>query len=201
LDERELLRAVYQSIEWERLYGLAPDASREDVDELFRRLREAMDRAGMVGPPNAPDASDAPGVPPYQSVIVYCDGASSGNPGPAGIGVVVTAPDGTELRSWGAPVGRATNNVAEYQALLAALRSALEVEARRVEVRSDSELLVRQINGEYRVKNPALKELHEEATELLGRFEKWEARHVSREQNAKADKIAKAAVKEAKKRP
>jgi ribonuclease HI len=124
------------------------------------------------------------------------DGASRGNPGQAGFGVHVTAPDGSEVASLFGYLGTATNNVAEYQALLHGLRFALAHGARSVEVYSDSELLVRQIEGRYRVKNAGLVPLHREARALLARFERAGVSHVPREQNREADALANRAVDE-----
>ncbi len=125
---------------------------------------------------------------------LHVDGASRGNPGEAGFGVQVAAADGSEVASLWGYLGRTTNNVAEYQALLHALRFALARGAREVEVFSDSELLVRQIGGRYRVRNPGLAPLFREARQLLGRFERARVSHVPREQNREADALANRAV-------
>jgi ribonuclease HI len=124
------------------------------------------------------------------------DGASRGNPGEAGFGVHVTGEDGREVASLYGYLGTATNNVAEYQALLHGLRFALARGASSVEVRSDSELLVRQIEGRYRVKNPGLRPLHHEAMGLLARFRRARVVHVPRERNRAADALANRAVDE-----
>jgi ribonuclease HI len=124
------------------------------------------------------------------------DGASRGNPGAAGFGIHVTNPDGTEVASLFGYLGTATNNVAEYQALIHGLRFALARGAASVEVFSDSELLVRQIEGRYRVKNPGLKPLHREAQSLLARFTSARVAHVPREENREADALANRAVDE-----
>lgn len=125
---------------------------------------------------------------------LHVDGASRGNPGEAGFGVHVTGPDGTEVASLYGYLGRATNNVAEYQALLHGLRFALARGAREVSVFSDSELLVRQLAGRYRVKNAGLLPLFQEARSLLARFEKARVSHVPREENREADALANEAV-------
>ncbi len=125
---------------------------------------------------------------------LHVDGASRGNPGEAGFGVHVAADDGSEVASLYGYLGRATNNVAEYQALLHGLRFALDRGAREVEVFSDSELLVRQLAGRYRVKHPGLQPLFREARGLLARFESARVRHVPREQNREADALANRAV-------
>lgn len=127
---------------------------------------------------------------------IHIDGASRGNPGEAGFGVHVTSPEGDELAGLYGYIGRATNNVAEYQALLHALRYALGRGAREVEVFSDSELVVKQISGAYKVKHPDMIPLHREARGLLSRFTRATLRHVRREQNAAADRLANQALDE-----
>lgn len=128
------------------------------------------------------------------ALFLAVDGASRGNPGEAGFGVHVCTEDGAEVASLYGYLGRATNNVAEYQGLLHGLRYALAQGARRIEVRSDSELLVRQIEGRYRVKNAGLLPLFREAQALLERFESARVRHVPREENRAADALANRAV-------
>ncbi len=127
---------------------------------------------------------------------VHIDGASRGNPGEAGFGVHVTRPDGAEVAGLYGYLGRATNNVAEYEALLHALRYALGRGARRVRVFSDSELVVRQMEGRYRVKHPDMIPLHSEARSLLARFDEVLLTHVPREQNREADRLANRALDE-----
>src|SRR4249920_1034997 len=102
------------------------------------------------------------------------DGGSGGNPGPAGIGVVVRAQDGTPLVTLGRFIGRATNNVAEYKALITALQEARRLGARRIVIRGDSELVIRQMRGEYRVKHPDMKVLYDEARDLVSQFDNAE---------------------------
>ncbi|MBI3932284.1 MAG: ribonuclease HI family protein [Acidobacteria bacterium] len=127
---------------------------------------------------------------------MHIDGASRGNPGEAAFGVHVATPDGAEVASLYGYLGRATNNVAEYQALLHALRYALSRSARRVEVFSDSELVVRQIDGRYRVKHPDMVPLRREAVSLLAQFERARVSHVPREKNRDADRLANQALDE-----
>jgi ribonuclease HI len=127
---------------------------------------------------------------------LHVDGASRGNPGEAGFGIHVTDASGGEVASLFGYIGKATNNVAEYQALLHALRFALARGAGSVEVFSDSELLVRQLEGRYRVKNAGLQPLHREAQSLLARFAKATVAHVPRERNREADALANRAVDE-----
>ncbi len=181
MDRLKLLKAVYESIQWNRLYELVPEAQRDDVDLLFRELRRGLKPE--------PEEDLRPEVAGGEAVL-RCDGASKGNPGPAGIGMVLETPDGREVMAWGESIGRATNNVAEYRALIAGLRQALELGARSVTVLSDSQLMVRQIQGSYRVKSAGLQPLHAEATALLKRFDDYTVRHVRREENARADSLA-----------
>jgi ribonuclease HI len=139
-------------------------------------------------------ATRGPRVP--ELLHLHIDGGSRGNPGDAGFGVHVTAPDGTEIAELYGYIGQATNNVAEYQALLHGLRYALDHGARRALVFSDSELVVRQIGGSYRVKHPAMIPLHREALALMRRFDEVRVSHVRREQNKEADALANRALDE-----
>ena len=128
--------------------------------------------------------------PPSQvKVVVHVDGGSRGNPGPAAVAAVASTPDGEELAERKLYIGEATNNVAEYRALLLGLELARELGAEEVEVINDSELVARQIGGEYKVKNAGLKPLFTEAMRELRGFHKWAVRPVRREQNARADEL------------
>jgi ribonuclease HI len=127
-------------------------------------------------------------------LVIHIDGASRGNPGEAGFGVYVQRADGSEVALLYGYLGRATNNVAEYQALLHALSYAIEQGAKRVTICSDSELVVRQMEGAYKVKHPSMVPLHREAKALLARFEEARIRHVPREENREADRLANEAV-------
>jgi len=127
-------------------------------------------------------------------ITAYIDGGSRGNPGPAGFGVRVEDESGAVLGRFSGSVGTATNNVAEYKGLIAALDWACAHGHRRVHIRSDSELLVRQMRGEYRVKNPGLQPLYQQAMELAGRIGAVTFEHVRRELNADADRLANEAM-------
>jgi ribonuclease HI len=123
-------------------------------------------------------------------LIVYTDGAARGNPGPAGIGVHVTSENGRTLRTLAEGIGPATNNVAEYRAAIAGLRLAAELGAREVMLRADSRLLIEQLAGRFRVKNPTLRVLHLEARELMEGLDSVTLEHVPREANTEADALA-----------
>jgi ribonuclease HI len=131
---------------------------------------------------------------PDLRLIVYTDGAARGNPGPAGIGVHVESPDGRLVAEKGQGIGVATNNVAEYTAALEGLRLAAERGATEVLLRSDSRLLIEQLAGRFRVKNPTLIRLHTEVREAMRGFRAVKLEHVPRELNKKADKLANAGV-------
>lgn len=127
-------------------------------------------------------------------IIAHIDGGSRGNPGPAAYAVVVSTQNGSQLASFSSYLGHATNNVAEYQGLLAALDYALDHNYRRLKIITDSELLARQIDGKYQVKNPNLQVLHERAQKLIAQFQAFRIKHVRREHNREADRLANEAM-------
>ena len=130
-------------------------------------------------------------------VVVHVDGGARGNPGPAAAAAVATSPEGEPLGERKLYIGEATNNVAEYRALLLGLELARELGAEDVEVVNDSELVAYQIGGEYKVKNAGLKPLFAEAMRELRGFHKWAVRPVRREENARADELVNEALDEA----
>ncbi|MBV9196401.1 MAG: ribonuclease HI family protein [Solirubrobacterales bacterium] len=127
-------------------------------------------------------------------LVLHVDGGARGNPGPAAIGVVVSEPGGEVMDELAEPIGVATNNVAEYRALLRALEWAQALGASEVEIVGDSELVARQLTGAYRVKHPAMKPLHERAMNVLRGFQSWRIRTVPRAENARADALVNAAL-------
>jgi ribonuclease HI len=122
------------------------------------------------------------------------DGGSRGNPGPAALGVVVRSADGTPLVTLGRYLGVMTNNVAEYRALVTGLQKARELGAKRLRVRGDSELVVKQMKGEYRVKHPDLRPLYEQARDLAAQFDELAIEHNYREKNTLADRLVNLAL-------
>jgi ribonuclease HI len=128
------------------------------------------------------------------SLIVSCDGAARGNPGPAGAGAQITTPDGRVLAEIAEGLGEATNNVAEYTAVIFGLERAEELGATDVLLRSDSQLLINQLTGVYRVKSPLLQPLHRRVRRLAERFGSIRFEHVPRERNTEADRLANAGV-------
>ena len=131
------------------------------------------------------------------TVVVHVDGGARGNPGPAAVAAVVTSPAGAPLGERSAYIGEATNNVAEYRAVLLGLELARELGGREVEVVSDSELVARQIGGQYKVKHAGLRPLHAEVMEALRGFDRWWVRSVRREGNVRADELVNAALDQA----
>jgi ribonuclease HI len=122
-------------------------------------------------------------------LVVNVDGGARGNPGPAAIAAVVQDPEGGVLQERGERIGRATNNVAEYKALLLGIEMAGTLGASELELVGDSELVVKQVKGEYKVKDATMRELHAQVKAALGGFDSWSIRHVRREHNAEADRL------------
>ena len=129
-----------------------------------------------------------------EKIIVHIDGGSRGNPGPAAAGFVAATPAGKIIEAKAFYLGRATNNVAEYTALIKALEAIKQTGAEQLKVFSDSELLVRQINGQYKVKSEQIRPLFQQAVELLGHFKSWNVRHITREKNKEADRLVNQAL-------
>jgi ribonuclease HI len=127
-------------------------------------------------------------------LTVNVDGGARGNPGPAAIGVVLRDGDGGVLADRGERIGHATNNVAEYRALLAGIELAAAHGATELELIGDSELVVRQVEGRYKVKDATMRELHTEVKRLLADFDSWSIRHVRRAENADADRLVNEAL-------
>ena len=127
-------------------------------------------------------------------IVAHIDGASRGNPGPASYAVVMETADGVPVGAFAKFLGEATNNFAEYHGLLAALDYALKQQYRRLRVLTDSELMARQISGSYKVRSPDLKPLHEKAQAMIARLGSFSIRHVPREHNREADRLANQAL-------
>jgi ribonuclease HI len=153
-------------------------------------------------PADSPPPADPPSRQPPEKprhLFLYVDGASSGNPGPAGAAAIVQDEEGTTLLEKGRAFGPATNNVAEYQGLLLGLELAAQLKPGVLTIRSDSELLVRQVAGQYKVRAPHLKPLLREVQRLLAPFATVEIEHIPRGRNTEADKLARKALEKARK--
>lgn len=129
-----------------------------------------------------------------KSYTLYTDGGARGNPGPAGAGALLLAPDGAEVEAISAYLGEQTNNQAEYRALLLGLQAAIDNDVRELDVRMDSELIVKQMKGEYKVKNHGMKILHDQAKQLVAKLDVVNFSHIPREENGDADALVNQAI-------
>lgn len=161
-------------------------------------MNEALERKPNVVSPDEIGLSESlraqmsqsrPQIDPKKTYVVRCDGGSRGNPGPAAYGAVIEDGKGKPVATLSKFLGRATNNVAEYQGLIGALLKARDLGIQRVSIQMDSELIVRQMNGQYRVRQPHLKPLHAKCKALLGTLKRWRITHIPREQNVMADRL------------
>ena len=130
-----------------------------------------------------------------KKVVIFTDGTAEPNPGPAAIGATIKDEQGRLITSISQGIGQATNNQAEYRAIIAALKNAVRLGANQVDIHSDSELVVRQINGQYRVKNAALKPLYQRVKQLQSQLKGFTITHIPRQQNTEADSLANMALK------
>ena len=205
LTARQLAELIRQYCDIERLLAEHPEATRAQIDAFWARFGAA--RPERAAPREAPGLFDHVPEPPaaeppavrerageHLVVVARCDGGARGNPGPAGIGAVIEDTSGQTLIEVSEAIGRTTCNVAEYQAVLRALEKALELGATEIHLRLDSQLLVCQLDGSYRVKAAHLKPLHRRALALLRRFKRWDVLRVPRAENAAADALANRAM-------
>ena len=185
----QLLLAIAEHETLEKTCAVFPGLTREAAQKLLRGA------AGQLQQEKLP-LREKSAAAPARTVRVYSDGAARGNPGPAGAGAVLTDAAGNVIARLGRYLGKQTNNVAEYEGLLLGLKHARELGYREVEVRADSQLLIRQLKGEYAVRHAGLKPLHAEALRLLRSFDRYDLQHVPREENALADEMSNRAIDE-----
>ena len=159
-----------------------------------KELQEIFEHCARLIPSGEAKPSAPPPVPEISEISIHADGASRGNPGEAGAGVVIADERGKTLKEWKSYLGITTNNVAEYRAVLLALEKASALGAKGVIINLDSELVVRQLKGEYKVREAHLRPLYQKALELLATFQKYRLRHVPREENLRADQLANEAI-------
>jgi len=188
--DREILRSVYRHLDRKAVLAEHPGMSEADLEGFFRRLSLCLPKVDGKREASRPAKGAAAGG----RLVLHVDGASRGNPGPAAYGVVVQDESGRIVAEAAKAIGRATNNEAEYHGLIRGLELAREHGAREVAVRADSQLMVRQINGRYRVKSARLRPLHLRAMRLLNTFSRREVEHIPRESNARADALANGAL-------
>ncbi|AKU89953.1 ribonuclease HI family protein [Vulgatibacter incomptus] len=163
------------------------------IEPSVAKTRQAAAKAATAKPPPPPAAPRGGAV---RALRVYSDGAARGNPGPAGAGAVLMTLDGEIVERLGRYLGRNTNNVAEYMGLIIGLERARELGAEEVHVFADSELMIRQLGGQYQVRAANLKPLFDQATSLLRGFRLTKLNHVRRELNAEADEMSNRAIDE-----
>jgi ribonuclease HI len=195
--DAQILAAVAEAETFSRTLEKHPHLNRHQIADCLRR---AAGESPAPEPTPAPRAvrSPTPGraQADLQRVKIYSDGAARGNPGPAGAGAVILASDGTTVARLGRFLGEATNNYAEYHGLLLGLQRAVELGASEVQVYADSQLMIRQLGGQYRVRNAGLRPLFDEALRLLRTFRKYDLHHIPREQNTAADEMSNRAIDE-----
>lgn len=129
-----------------------------------------------------------------EELTIFVDGACSGNPGPAAIGVVINQGE-KRVKAISRSIGEATNNIAEYSALICALQEALILKVSEIKIFTDSELVFKQVTGKYKVKNSNMKNLYDQVQQLLKGFQKVDLQHVLRDKNKEADRLASSAIK------
>ncbi len=189
ISDHELLVLIYKSIDIEKLKEQDKSITKKRVDKLFQDLKDhvkkddlAISEKKIAGTSSIKKEADL--------IVVNVDGTSRGNPGESGIGVAIFDKDSDLINEACDYLGVATNNIAEYNALILGIKLSMEYNAKRVLFKSDSELMVKQIKGEYRVKNAQLKLLFTEAQNLLKKLPNWKIMHVPREENKEADLLA-----------
>jgi ribonuclease HI len=186
----EILRSLSEHLDSERLLAEFPGLGRERLSHL---LKEAAEKLGqvLVEPKTREKKAVKGGA---KRLILHTDGASRGNPGDAGLGVLMEDESGHIVKKLARYLGHATNNQAEYAAMIAGLREASGLGAEELSIYADSELLVKQLNGQYRVKNPELQVMHAEAKSLIAGYRRVVIEYVPRAMNAEADALANEAI-------
>ncbi len=215
--EADLVGGILSGLHWRDAAaraGIPEERARQFLESIRRFAASVGEVTDFVEVPpgitatRPPQSGDSPtaklstpkaataGDSPTRSLIVWSDGASLGNPGSAGAGALITTSDGETVDTVSEYIGRATNNVAEYEAVRMGLESAVAHGARIVELRMDSELVARQLTGRYKVRDPRLREKYLEVTALIGRLDDVIIRHVPRSENAEADRLARRGAKQ-----
>ncbi len=190
---RQLLME-FDKMRTKRKIIIKKDRAREGVNNGKRQLSQEDNDIKEIF-----EGAELSAVPLGSSFVMNVDGASSGNPGPAGIGIVIIDRDGRQVGKVSSYIGKATNNFAEYTAIIRALRIALYFNTRTLKIRTDSELAVRQIGGDYKVSNKNIKPLYDEVIRLKKMINSCKVEHVTRNLNEKADFLARKAVSSHKK--
>jgi ribonuclease HI len=187
---------VYRVIESAREFLKEFDKSRSKRKIIIKKKNEGDDGLSEedIDIKEIFQGAELSAVPLGSSLVMYVDGASSGNPGPAGIGIVIIDRDGRQVGKVSSYIGRGTNNFAEYTALIRALRIAIYYQTKALKIRTDSELAVKQVRGEYKVSNKNIKPLYDEVVRLKKMINNCRIEHVPRNLNEKADYLAGKAI-------
>jgi len=185
--EEQIIRYLAQTLSVPKTLKRFPSLKAKDLQNLLLRRAQQMGESTRTLP-------SFPSREGSLEFFIYADGASRGNPGEAGIGAIIADPQGRTVKELKLFLGMVTNNVAEYRAVISALEKAWQLGAAKVRVYLDSELVVRQLCGEYRVREAHLQTLHHQATEILHRFAQYSIHHIPREQNRRADQLANEAI-------
>ncbi len=179
---------VYKIIIEARDIVLSTDKERARKKVIIKRQKSIEDKDDIF------EGAELSAVPLESSLVIYTDGASSGNPGPAGIGLVIFDHDDRQVGKVSHFIGNQTNNYAEYSAVIRALKIALYFKTKALKIRTDSELVVKQITGEYKVKNDTIRGLFDEVMALKSKINNFKIEHVTRNLNDKADYLAKKSI-------
>ncbi len=197
----EVLRAIARLESLDTTLAALPGLTLLGARELLTAVADALEAASPSAPPERPGRASGPGSAaavhrPARELRIFSDGASRGNPGPAGAGAVLALPSGEVVERLGLFLGTQTNNHAEYMGAILGLRRARALGADEVELVADSQLLIRQLAGRYRVRSAALRPLYEEAKGLLAGFRRHRLTHLPREENREADAMSNRAIDE-----
>lgn len=186
MDKKKLLKDIKGNLDLKAILKANPGLTDTDVDDFFAKIQESL---GLIE-----DAPVKNAAPKSETLKLYTDGASRGNPGPAAVGCVLFDGDDNVLLEKGKVIGNATNNVAEYNALLYGLELALQYTPKTIAIYSDSELLVKQMTGVYKTKNGRLSALKDKAVLKLKQFESYSFTSIPRDKNSNADSLANKAL-------
>ncbi|MDO8140694.1 MAG: ribonuclease HI family protein [Candidatus Brocadiales bacterium] len=190
MSPQELAAIIFRYIDMEKLHRENPFVTKEMILSFLNNISAVKSLGKTADTHKLSQNPQKSKQKEYTELIIHTDGASRGNPGMAGIGVAIFDKDYHVIDELCEFIGESTNNVAEYKAMILAAKKAVSYNANKVTFKTDSELLVRQLNNTYRVKNHGLLPLYKELMTLLGKISKWHVRHVRREENTCADTLA-----------
>jgi len=194
ISDSELLALIHKNIDIDKLGKYNKTITKTRIDKLLQDLKKHLEISRPSDSTEIEKDTESCNDK-FDKLIIFTDGASKGNPGKSAIGVAIYGKNSKLVKGCSEYIGMATNNVAEYKAIILGIKEALKYKAKETLFKTDSELLAKQIKGEYRVKNPQLRNLFTEAQRLLKGLPKWQIRHIPREENQKADMLANKGIK------